>query len=626
MATTSRKPGHPLRTVSVFAGFIALLYIIIAATGSWELKLGLDLRGGTTITMTAKNTTGEGAVSTDSLELAKSIISQRVDSMGVGETEVTTQGTDKIVVSVPNVQEDELLDMVGQTAQLYFRRVYAVTDPNGEVTGETSPTATDDTSGTNGSDDSTAILTDEDGNIITDEDGNIVIDDTTVADEDATDETAADETATDEAAPEPEATADGRPLPQLPSPVPSPRPTVPANPQPDLETLLNYEMTERDFSDYENFTCGDTFPDVVDQPLISCTEPDEYGYQYKLLLGPALIRGDQLTEAQASVPQNSVSWVVNLQFNDEGTTAFDTVTQFLSEQTEPVNEFAIVLDSTTISFPRVENPIPGGRAEISGSFTQKSATQLANVLKYGALPLSFTVDSVDNVSAKLGGDQLTVGIIAGLIGLGLVVLYAIIYYHGLFVVVVASLGIAGVLTYACMAILGQSIGFALNLPGIAGAIVAVGVTADSFIIFFERIRDEVREGRSLVTGIESGWKSARKTILAADSVSLLSAVTLYILAVGSVKGFAFTLGLTTLIDIAIVFWFTKPMMALLAKTKFWGEGRRFSGFEADHLGKRTPLHSGVGKPLAAGAAAGATAAVEADAEGEDGADEEEVEA
>ncbi len=230
-----------------------------------------------------------------------------------------------------------------------------------------------------------------------------------------------------------------------------------------------------------------------------------------------------------------------------------------------------------------------GSAQISGSMTQESANALANVLRYGALPLTFETSNIDTVSAKLGGDQLNAGILAGLIGLGLVVIYCIFYYRGLAFVVVASLGIAFALLYAFVVILGMGMGYALNLPGIAGAIVAIGVTADSFIIYFERIRDEAREGRSLRTAIETGWRRSIKTILIADSVSLLSAVVLWILAVGSVKGFAFTLGLTTLIDIAIVVCFTKPLMTLLGRTKFFGEGHRFSGFDAAHLGLHKAL-------------------------------------
>ncbi len=331
---------------------------------------------------------------------------------------------------------------------------------------------------------------------------------------------------------------------------------------------------------FAEYTCGSTTDDVADRALFACNREGTEKY----LLSPTLIEGNQLATASAGVPANQVAWVVDLEFNSAGGTAFEAATRALSAKGEPQNRFAIVLDGVSISAPSVDNPIPGGRAQIEGSFNQQSATELANVLKYGALPLAFDVSEVNNVSATLGGEQLRAGIIAGLIGLGLVVLFCILYYRGLAVVVVASLAVAGALTYACMVLLGSSVGFALNLPGIAGAIVAIGVTADSFVIYFERIRDEVREGRSLRTAVESGWRRARQTILIADAVSMLSAVVLFILAIGSVKGFAFTLGLTTVIDVLVVFMFSKPLVTLLARTKFFGGGHRLSGLDPEHLG------------------------------------------
>lgn len=557
MATTSRKHRRPVRTLVVFGLVVAALYAVMGVSGVFTPKLGLDLRGGTTITLTASNVTGEGAIDANSFELARTIIQQRVDSMGVGETEVTTSGDRQIIVSVPNVQADELVEMVGQTAQLYFRKVFAV---------EAAPAAAEP-----GTEPSTEPSQEPD----------------------------ATASAGPSASP---TTTNRRPLPQLPTPVPSPRPTAPADPAPSLDELLAWEPSDRDTDEFAAFTCGEDSPtpSVTDQALIACDESNTYKY----LLGPALLRGDQVTRAYASVPQASVSWVVALEFNDAGARDFNTVTTHLSTQTAPLDQFAIVLDDDVISAPSVENPIPGGRAEISGSFTQASATSLANVLTYGALPLSFDVSSVDNVSAKLGGEQLQAGIIAGLIGLALVVLYSLLYYRALAIVVVASLALAGAITYVMMVLLGQGMGFALNLPGIAGAIMAIGVTADSFIIYFERIRDEVREGRSLKAAIETGWERSRKTILVADSVSLLSAVVLFVLAIGAVKGFAFTLGLTTLIDIAIVFFFTKPLVTLLGKTKFFGGGHRFSGFEPQHLGAANPpLHNGKRRPATVGGVA-----------------------
>ena len=552
MATTSRKHSHPLRTLVILGLVMAGLYTLIAVSGVWTPKLGLDLRGGSTITLTASNSTGTGTVDPASLELARTIIQQRVDGYGVGESEITTSGDKQIIVSVPNVQKDDLLRLVGKTAQLYFRKVYSAEAAESATTPTT--TATPAPSATVSSRPSASVS----------------------------------------AAPSPSTTGstNKRPLPSLPTPVPSPRPTVPSGTTTPLAELLKWTPSDRDNTDFTNFKCGDPFPNVSDQALITCDESKTYKY----LLGPALIPGNMVTRAQAAVPQNSVAYVVELQFNSQGGADFQTVTAHLASQTSPQNQFGIVLDGVVISAPSVGSEysagIAGGKAEISGSFTQKSATDLANVLSYGALPLSFEVSSVENVSAKLGGDQLQAGIIAGLIGLALVLAYSILYYRGLALVVSLSLVIAGLLTWALIVLLGQSLGLALNLPGIAGAIVAIGVTADSFIIYFERIRDEVRDGRSLRTAIETGWIRSRKTILAADSVSLLSAVVLFVLAIGSVKGFAFTLGLTTLIDIAVVFFFTKPLMTLLGRTKFFGEGHRFSGFEKEHMGTSTPpLHS-----------------------------------
>lgn len=528
----------------IFCLVTIALYALVAISGSWTPKLGLDLRGGTTITLTASNVSGTGAVDPASLELARTIIQQRVDAMGVGETEVTTSGDRQIIVAVPNVQRDELVRMVGQTAELNFRKVFAI--EMGTGTDMPSPTETEEPI--------------------------------------ETEEPEAEPTASE--SPE----ANRRPLPELPTPVPSPRPTAPAEQAKSLDELLQWTPSDRDNSEFQAFQCGQESPtpDVSDQPLITCDETDTYKY----LLGPALIRGDQVTRAMPAVPQNSVSWVVQLEFNNQGGADFEKVTGHLGTQTSPQNQFGIVLDATVISAPSVSAAIPGGRAEISGSFTQASATELANVLSYGALPLAFEISSVDNVSAKLGGDQLQAGIIAGLIGLALVLLYSLLYYRGLALVVALSLLVAAAQTWAMILLLGQSMGFALNLPGIAGAIVAIGITADSFIIYFERIRDEVREGRSLRTAIETGWVRSRRTILVADSVSLLSAVVLFVLAIGSVKGFAFTLGLTTMIDIAVVLWFTKPLVTVLGRTKYFGEGRKFSGFEAEHLGtSNPPLHN-----------------------------------
>ena len=274
-----------------------------------------------------------------------------------------------------------------------------------------------------------------------------------------------------------------------------------------------------------------------------------------------------------------------MKFDGTGADQFQKATTQLATQSSPKNQFAIVLDGKVVSAPSVSTAISGGNAEINGAnINETSAKELANQLKFGALPVSFDVSSVDAVSASLGDEQLQAGLIAGLIGLILVLAYSFFYYRGLGIVVVGSLLAAVIITWGTIVLLGQTVGFAMNLPGIAGAIVAIGVTADSFIVYFERIRDEIRDGHSLRHSIQSGWNKARGTIVMADSVQLLSAVVLFILAIGAVKGFAFTLGVTTAIDLFIVFFFTHPLVTLLGRTKFFGEGHRFSGFEPEHLG------------------------------------------
>jgi preprotein translocase subunit SecD len=550
VATTT---GHPGRTLIVLAVLVAGLITLLAVSGTWTPKLGLDLRGGTTITLTAKNTTGSGSVDPNSLQLAKTIIQSRVDSLGVGESEVTTSGDNQIIVTVPNVQQDELVRLVGQTAVLRFRAVYAAEqvqpqEPAPNPTGE--PTQGASAQPTAGPSESAQ---------------------------------APSEAPSAPARSQPSGTGNNKPLPALPTapPVPLDQACASADGKgtpPDQ--ALDWQPNEACQAAFAEFTCETKVNEVADQGLFACNQEKTEKY----LLGPTLIEGNQLTTAVAGIPQNNVNWVVNLEFNPEGAAAFEQATRELSQKSEPQNRFAIVLDGVSISAPSVNEAIPGGRAEISGNFTQKSATELANVLKYGALPLAFDVSEVNNVSATLGGEQLRAGIVAGIIGLALVVGYCFLYYRGLGIVVVASLGIAGILTYASMVLLGSSVGFALNLPGIAGAIVAIGITADSFVIFFERIRDEVREGRSLRTAVETGWRRARQTILIADTVTMLSALVLFVLAIGSVRGFAFTLGLTTLIDVVVVFFFTKPLMTLLARTKFFGGGHKFSGLDPEHLG------------------------------------------
>jgi preprotein translocase subunit SecD len=318
------------------------------------------------------------------------------------------------------------------------------------------------------------------------------------------------------------------------------------------------------------------------------------GVWYKYLLGPAAVDGTDVKKAQAVYNTTTAAgWQVTMDFTGKGSDKFASITGELAKNTQPQNEFGIVLDGQVVSSPYVSSSITGGNAEISGSFTQEEAQSLANMLSYGALPLTFKEDSVTTVTAALGGEQLHAGLIAGAIGLALVVIYLLIFYRGLSVIAIPSLLVSAILTYVIMALLGPGIGFALNLPAVCGAIVAIGITADSFIVFFERIRDEIREGRSLRPSVERAWPRARRTILVSDFVSFLAAAVLFIVTVGKVQGFAFTLGLTTVLDVVVVFLFTKPLMTILARRPFFAQGNKWSGLDPKALGVRAPLRRSV---------------------------------
>ena len=498
MATASRKP-RPGLTLIIFLLAIGAMFGIMSVSGTWSPKLGLDLQGGTTVTLTATNST----VEKKSLELAKSIIQKRVDGLGIGDASVATSGDRNIVVSAPNVQRDDLVRLIGSTAQLTFRPVLQATQAGQQTT-----------------------------------DAN---------------------------------------LPGLPTPTPEPGETGSLL---SVSDVLAYQASQQDLQAFNEFKCKDKVEAPLDKATFAC---DASG-QMKYLLGPAAIIGQRVVRANSGVPQGQVSPVVTLEFDETGTSIFSQMTQALVSKQQPANQFAVVLDGVVQSAPRIQTAITNGQAQISGNFTNESAAELANILKFGALPLTFASSQVETVSATLGGEQLRVGLIAGGIGLGLVILYCIAYYRGLGLVVIGSLGVAALATYSSMVVLGEAMGFTLNLPAIAGAIVAIGVTADSFVIYFERIRDEIRDGRSLRSALTTGWVKARPTILVADMVSILSAIVLYILAVGAVKGFAFALGLTTLIDLAVCFFFTKPLVQVLGRTKFFGEGHKLSGLDASHMG------------------------------------------
>lgn len=347
-------------------------------------------------------------------------------------------------------------------------------------------------------------------------------------------------------------------------------------------------ITQRLADLYTNYNC-DAPNDVSNasdtKPLVTCSQDGSAKY----VLGPVEVQGSTISDATSGIATNSQGnstgqWAVNITFNGKGSNDFKGVTSRLVSLTAPRNEFAIVLDGDVITAPTTNSAITDGKAQITGSFDSTSAKTLADQLKFGALPISFTVQSNEVISATLGTTQLLAGLIAGLIGLILVIIYSVIQYRALAFVTVLSLGISGAITYLTIDFLSWHDGYRLSLAGVAGLIVAIGITADSFIVYFERIRDELRDGRILESAVEAGWNRAIRTILASDSVNFLAAATLYILAVGSVKGFALTLLLTTLIDVVVVALFTHPMLRLLARTRYFGEGHRFSGLDPRALG------------------------------------------
>ncbi len=491
IAKTATKPG---RSLAILALVLVALFAAVFIQGATSVKLGLDLRGGTSVTLQPRIAAGSsGKVTSAAIDQAVAIIRQRVNSLGVAESEVTAQGSGvnrQIIISVPGAAGRRVVELVGQTAELRFRQVLVSGAPG--VTTTTGTTAT---------------------------------------------------------------------------------------PPTGVSAALNAKYAALDCTKASNLQGTGT--DNATEAIVAC---DRTG-SGKFILAPAEVLGLDISKASAAINQTTGSgWFVLLNFNNNGTKKFGDLTTRVTTLAAPQNEVAIVLDGLVVSAPRINEAITAGSAEITGSFTQTEATDLANVLKYGALPLAFDRGEVQQVSPTLGADQLHGGLLAGFIGLFLVVLYSLLYYRGLGVVSVGSLVIAGAFTYLMFLLLGAWLGFTLTLAGIAGAIVAIGITADSFIVYFERIRDEVREGRSLRSAVETGWHRARRTIIVADFVSIIAAALLYIFAVGGVRGFAFTLGLTTVVDLIVVFSFTHPLVTILARLHFYSSGHPLSGFSPQSLG------------------------------------------
>jgi preprotein translocase subunit SecD len=622
-STTKSRPGRALATLLVL--IVALLLSIvgknIASPGDWQhdfkVQLGLDLSSGTTVTLRADTPTHQSPTSSD-MATAISIMESRVNHAGFSGATVQQQGTNIITVSVPGKGSNEVVNLVGTTAQLRFRQVLLYA-PNKSIAGAASPTAPTTPTPTP----TPSASSSGKGKA------------KAKASPKSSGQTQAQGASLIGAKDSPSPSAS-------PSTSPSPSPSASSPPssaagKPVLSTVADAQGDPTKVSkpvqaQFDKLNCADpnwqkviynNQPSKWDDPgsqIVSCENIPGQGL-VKYALDKSLVLGEMVTKATASLnPQSANAWQVNLSFNSEGAKKFSDLTSQMYTQytsggqpTSVLDQFAIVLDGKVVSAPTVNGLIPGGQAQITGTFTQDQATQLANVLAYGALPLTFTKQSVESVSPQLGSSQLKAGLIAAGIGLLLVVLYSFLYYRGLAIVSVLSLMIAALLSYLSVVALSTYYGFSLSLSGVAGLIVAIGITADSFVVYFERLRDEVREGRSLRAAVERGWTRARRTILVSDTVSFLAAALLYYFAIGDVKGFAFTLGLTTVIDVVVVFLFTKPMVTLLARTRFFSSGHPMSGLDPVRLGARNPWRGG--KRVPARTAAGGAAAASATATG-----------
>ena len=575
MAQTSAHTAARRALLAMVLITVALVGLLTGAhhrgEARWTPKLGLDLEGGTQMILEPR-LTGASTVSAEQIDQARDIIVQRVDAGGISGAEVTTQGGRNIVVSIPGTPTESTLNAIRRSSQMQFRPVLAIAD------GVLAPTPTDSASPTVDPSASPAPSTTE---------APVV---SPAPEASPTAQSAIPGALVD--TPTPAATDSASPV-ATPSPSPSasasgsnssaPDPTSLEWVTPELQTL------------FAALNCAD--PGAVDsliddpaKPLVTC---DQTG-AVKYILGPVVVPGSEIQDAAAgyqALPSGQMSNIVEIQLTLKSTGAkeYADISRKMVNLSEPQNQLAATLDSKVIVAPRFNEAILDGRASITGGFTIETARDLAQQLKFGALPISFDLQTREEISPTLGSEQLRYGLLAGLAGLVLVFLYSLAQYRVLGLVTVASIVFAGLLTYLAITILGWSHNYRLDMAGVTGLIIAIGFTADSFIVYFERIRDELRSGRSLESAVATGWNRAKRTILAADGVNFLAAVVLYLLASSGVRGFAFTLGLTTLIDLLVTFLFSHPLVALLARRKFFRDGHPWSGLDPTKLGaqKRT---------------------------------------
>ena len=617
-------------------GFGALVVGNMRHKASLTPGLALDLEGGTQLILTPTTSDGS-AISDNDVEQAIEVIRQRVDASGVSEAQISRQGGQNIVVSLPGKPSQATLELVRTSAVMYFRPVLRVLPGSAQQaakniasqnpSGAPTPAPSAQPSSSAGSE-TTQPAADSEGSGEGEQSA-------------ATPSPSAQPTAQSTAQPRtPEEIAkqladvnqDG-----VISSDPLPAQDKTNSSDSWITEKLLYDGYMTDCSDPKNLTGQTQDPKVA---VISCSKEAGSHQHGAYILGPAEITGTELKSANSGLEtdsrgQSTNQWVVSLAFNADGTKKFSELSKRLLTYRDQASaagaqgaqnpqaqssgdkaQFAIVLDGLTIMASgfneSVHSPITDGRVQITGGFNQNQANTLANQLSFGSLPLSFTVQSEQQISATLGTEQLRNGLIAGLIGFALIILYLAWQYRGLAVVAVASLVVAAAGTYLVIAALSATMGYRLSLAGVAGLIISIGITVDSFIIYFERVRDEVRQGRTLRTAIDEGWKHARRTILVSDAVNLLAAIVLYFLAVGGVQGFAFTLGVTTCVDLAIIIFFTHPLMEWIVRFRFFGEGHRLSGLDPEHLGATSSTY-GKGREAVADRVAGSLARRKAEA-------------
>jgi preprotein translocase subunit SecD len=609
------RDGYPGRALSLILVIVVALVAIMVVTGNIKPRLGIDLAGGTSVTLQATSS-DSNAINPANMGIASGIMRDRVNGTGVTEATVQVQGNNEIVVNVPKgTSSTQLANELAQTAKLFFRPVLAAQQqinaaslpkstsspsasstggakPSGSASPSASATGRTQAAGSGATASPSASKTQGDA-----------LSQDLKASSSASAHPSASATAHASATAAAAGTAKA-------GATPSAQPTtgtiagqlggtVPTALQQEFNAIDCTKLAGREAAQKAANAAHET-----DQVVACSATADSNGAWTKYALDKVAVDGTSISKAQSNLSTQTGQWEVDLSFNSHGSSQFAAITGQLAKNQTPTNEFAIQLDGLVQSSPYVSSAITGGQATISGSFDQASASSLANVLSYGSLPLDFHTLEVVTVSPELGGSQLDAGLIAGLIGLILVVLYSLVYYRGLGLVAVASLLVSAILTWSLMSLLGGAIGFALNLPAVCGAIVAIGITADSFVVYFERVRDELREGASLRPAVRNAWPRARRTILVSDFVSFLAAGVLYFFTVGKVQGFAFTLGLTTLLDVVVVFLFTKPLMTLLARRKFFNSGHPWSGLSPERLGVRNPLRDSRGSRRPARPAAG----------------------